>query len=94
MFAEAYKTDGDKPYFGKNWVGPKTVQQGEPTLVAVYKPTNGDGKRVEVYMTALPARFFTLNVGGYELATGSGQETLVVQLAQAFANGMLSVEEA
>jgi hypothetical protein len=94
----------DREMFGKFWVGPQTFPYGEEVLVARLPkdPEDGDGYPSEIYVTAMPARFFKLVVlpstnsineprFGFTLTTGSDDEMgkLVLEIAKAAAQGMI-----
>jgi len=81
---------------------PALFEHGRDYLVAELEkmPLDGDGRKVRVYETRLPARFYRIVAGpgvnsvgdpqaGFEFSTGSGCEELVVQLVDAIRSGML-----
>lgn len=88
-----------------SWCGPRKLRHATSTLIARYSPTvQDDGHEVEVYCTALPARFYEIRAKaridsmgythtGFTLATGSGQHELAAKIAEALANGMLARSE-
>lgn len=71
------------------------LQHGVPTIAASYSAQNSDGHDVEVLVTAMPARFYSIEVAprgdkpGYTITTGSGCADLVRQIAEAIADGMI-----
>ena len=75
------------------------LQQGVATIAASYSAQNSDGHDVEVFVTAMPARFYRVDVAprgdkpGYTITTGSGCADLVRQMAEAIADGMLGFEQ-
>lgn len=75
------------------------LQHGMPTIAASYSAQNSDGRDVEVFVTAMPARFYRIEVAprddkpGYSITTGSGCADLVRQIAEAIAGGMLGFEQ-
>jgi hypothetical protein len=83
------------PQCGENFPHAEWVQ------VANYEGTS-DGSDCTVFEQRLPARFFRLEVkklrpgtsiyDTFVLETGSGEEKLAAMMAEAFAEGMLSVE--
>ena len=88
--------------FGPNWCGPLQYKHQEEALIAVYEPENEDGHRVEVFCTALPARFYRLEVSsrvsykgdiipGFTVNTGSGMERQAADIARSLTEGMLAV---
>lgn len=96
-----------KPYddelqaFGGNWCGPAAYELHTETLVARYESgDHDDGQTVEVYCTAMPARFYTIlalpgvnsvgeSIDPWEFVTGSSQETLAANIARAASEGLL-----
>lgn len=97
MFDFLYEIRGDEVRaFGPHYIEPPgdRLQHGEATLIARYSPNDGsDGKTAEVYVVAMPARFYEVRVEGWpvKLTTGSGDDSreLVAQIAHAAACGML-----
>ncbi len=86
--------------FGAAWCGPSRYEHGEDVLIARYSG-DGDGQPVEVYVCAMPARFYRIRVlaavdyqgrakAPWELATGSGMAVLAGEMAAAIAGGMLA----
>jgi len=75
------------------------LQHGVPTIAASYTAQNSDGQDVEVFVAAMPARFYRIKVAprddkpGYTITTGSGCADLVSQMAEAIADGMLGLEQ-
>lgn len=93
------RTYADKAPFGARWIGPAQFEHGKVTQVAMYQAEEGgDGQSVKVHCTAMPARFYTLEVlpengkEGYTLTTGSGAGELAAKIAEAIASGMLGLE--
>lgn len=74
------------------------LQHGEATPAASYAAQNSDGHDVEVFVTAMPARFYRIEVAprgdkpGYAISTGSGCADLVAKMAAAIADGMIGFE--
>jgi len=104
LFRALYNTtDRDREPFGDHWCGPDRLTR-EGCLVALYEAEDGsDGQTVEVYCSALPARFHELWVKagkGYEgveqkpytLTTGSGMGRWAAMTAKAISEGMVSLE--
>jgi hypothetical protein len=102
IFARLYATnDRDRAAFGEAWCGPERLAYGEDTLVARYA-ADGDGRGVEVYCCAMPARFWTLRIlpspsepSGYDLTTGSDHRTAARAArmsARMIAEGMIAVQ--
>lgn len=95
----------DRRAFGERWCcGVDEFPHGQDVLVARYPKTHEDGQPVDVYVCALPARFYQLEVPasadsggqsrpGYRIETGSGNhcQVMVAMIAEALAGGMLSV---
>ena len=93
--------DEELTAFNRQWCGPDKYETHKETLVARYE-AQGDGQPVEIYCTAMPARFYTLKalagkdsvgepIAPFEFGTGSGIEMarLVAQMGKAIAAGML-----
>lgn len=92
----------DAAAFGDKWRGPSMCSHGTEHLCALYQGV-GDGQNVEVYISKLPATFYTINVLGghnsvdeyqapYSIGTGSGGRELaeyVNKTAEMIAGGML-----
>ncbi len=91
--------------FNRNWIGPAKYESHKETLVARYD-AEGDGQPVEIYCTAMPARFYTLKalagknsigklIAPFEFMTGSGGEAakLIAQMGKAIASGMLGFNQ-
>ncbi|MBN1321154.1 MAG: hypothetical protein JXA87_09975 [Thermoleophilia bacterium] len=105
MFEEAYnQRPHDRQPFGEHWVHDGGFPHGVETLVARYERTSGDGQTTEVFVTAMPARFYTIKVRESEttegralpawaLSTGSGRHDLAARIAEAIAAGMLGVAD-
>lgn len=89
------------------WCGPKRFPHGDKCLVARIpkRPEDGDGQPVDVYVCAMPARFYTVeaklaedSVGwqlhAWSLETGSGVEMaeLASRMALAISSGMLCLK--
>lgn len=93
--------DSELLAFGSNWRGPRQYELHREALVAVYRSADDDdGQTVEVYCTAMPARFYTIralaglnSVGDakepWEFRTGSSQAQLAADIAKAASEGML-----
>jgi hypothetical protein len=91
--------------FAGHWCGPKKFAHGREELIAVYKKhQGGNGQDVEVFCTAMSARFYRLHVKpstgsvdnarqAFGMSTGSGHQMgqLAARMAEAIADGMLSV---
>lgn len=83
--------------FGDAWRGPERMNNCEPTLVATYYAEPG-GQDVDVYCTAMPARFYELRVrpadakDGYSIQTGSGCTKWAAHTAKLIAAGMIAIE--
>lgn len=87
--------------FGEHWCGPKKYIPWEDVLVARFeKDKGGDGRSVDVFGCATPARFYTLKVKSgtnivgdpqhaFEVSTGSGAWKMAAEIASAIADGML-----
>jgi len=77
--------------FGDGWcLEDGTAVPKTPQLCACYE---GGECTVEVYRTAWPASFYTIQVVGGSpaaLTTGSGQHELAATVAKALADGMLA----
>lgn len=75
------------------------LQHGVPTIAASYTASNSDGRDVEVFVTAMPARFYRIDVAprgdkpGYTITTGSGCVNLARQMAETIADGMIGFEQ-
>lgn len=83
---------GDKDAFGAHWCGPAgSFQYGVDTLVARYPKTNTDGKEVLVFCCAMPARFYAVRFGDWELRTGSDCAQIAAAIAEEVARGMLDI---
>lgn len=87
--------------FGDHWcLAAETLTWGVWTLCAVYETDCGccdddpeaDAQRAEVWVCAMPARFYEVRRRGFKLNTGSARAQLAADIAQAFADGMLVVE--
>lgn len=74
------------------------LQHGVATIAASYTAQNSDGHDVDVFVTAMPARFYRIEVAprggkpGYAISTGSGCADLVAKMAAAIADGMIGFE--
>lgn len=96
--------DDDRRPFGDKWCGPDRLDYGKDYLCAVFeKYPGGDGQTCEVYISALPARFYKIkalaspnSVGEmhdeWALGTGSGAGRLAADIAKAIAEGMLQID--
>jgi len=90
-------SEEEKNIFKNNWCGPKQLQAWEPTLIAKY-PRQEDGQDVELFVTAAPARFYTLKalgVNSYTVETGSADDLdmLMHVLATQIANGTITFSQ-
>lgn len=107
LLAPAYLVRNEKAVFGDRWVFEGAAfEHGKETLIAQYpKPEPGDGQPVDVYCTAMPARFYRIaalasedSVGepkpAFSMSTGSGMEELSHAIAEAIESGMLSMNRA
>ena len=96
MFDELYGVrTSERTMFGQHWCGPDRFPHGEKVLVARYLAVpEGDGSSVDVYVEAMPARFYTVRAGGFELTFGSGQGELAAKVAKMLATGMLTIRRA
>ena len=81
------------------------LQYGQETLLKHFdkSPADGDGQPVDVFVTAMPAKFYTIkayaskNSGGdpvlpFTFGTGSGMEKLALAIAKAASEGMIGLE--
>lgn len=88
--------------FGANWCGPDRFEHAVETLAAQYpKDPGGDGQPADVFISAWPARFITIEARAsanscgdpkpaYRIQFGTGQERLAAEIAEAIATGMIS----
>lgn len=95
-FRALYDTKSDREDWGEFFCGPEQLENGKETLIAAFPRTGADGHDVEVYVDALPARFYSVRVlgGSIRFSTGSGHEMaeLARQVAQEIASGMVDLE--
>jgi hypothetical protein len=105
MFRDCYLPDDrDREIFGARYNPPKEFVHGEWYSVARFPKTSEDGHEVEIDECRWPSRFFRLRAlptfnsiqeskPGFTLSTGSGDDMgrLLVQVAEAIANGMLGL---
>lgn len=95
-FSFLYDTDASHAIksLGKLYRAPARIES-EWQLVATV-PKDGDGHTVRVYECRLPATFYKLEVGGFEVSTGSGREMgeLIGKLAIEIARGMVEIRRA
>lgn len=90
--------------FGKNWIGPNQINRSWTKVAHFPKEEGGDGQPVDIYLSALPARFTKLHAlkstnsigepyNEYFITTGSGSEVrdLIIELAKQIAEGMIGV---
>lgn len=105
VFARMYEPyQSELAAFGDAWcMKSTTLKHCEDVLVAFYqKERNGDGRSVEVYCCALPARFYTIKampsvdsageeLKPFEMSTGSGMARLAADIADAISKGMLGL---
>lgn len=99
-FDNAYDvTAHEREPFGAMWCGPLQLKHGVVTPVAVYHG-QGDGQTCTVFCTAMPARFYAIQVApgpnsvgtqqpGYRVETGSGMADAAALVACQIAAGML-----
>lgn len=85
-----YKTERDAALWGDNWCGPETLHHTERTLIATFDGEE-DGKAVEVFVTACPARFYTIACGDRRIDTGSGMDGFTHRCAEALASGAIEL---
>ena len=92
--------------FSEHYVGPPLawrIERATPTLIASYKRESCDGQDVDVYCTAMPARFYSLHVMAGErydgepkpackLNTGSGMAEWAAQTAKLISQGMVTID--
>ena len=94
-----YDTRLDAGAFGDQWCGLSRLPHRVSTLVACYPATSVDGASVKVLCTALPAKFYDLQVAAtdrhpaYTVSTGSGQTAWVAATAALIAAGMVSLSD-
>jgi len=84
------------------------LEHGKETLLQHFDkdPEDGDGQPVDVFVTAMPAKFYTIRAHGsknscgdevkpFTLATGSGDKMreLSILIAEAAAGGMIGIEQ-
>lgn len=102
-FDSLYKvTQREKNVWGDRWCGPDRYEHGVPTLIARFPKACEDGQAVQVFCSAYPAQFFTLEVAAsfdslgkmqpaYEIRTGSIRKDVVERIAYEIANGSFGV---
>lgn len=90
--------------FGKRWCGPGKYDLGKRTLIAEYaKNKNEEARHVKVFCTAMPARFYEIEVEegknsvkdlqkGYKISTSSGEAGIAAIIAEAISGGKLIFE--
>jgi len=97
-------THDERQLWGDKWTGVEKFRHAEETLIAVFPKTHPNGQDVEVYCSALPARFYKLKAlhgtdslgspkAGFVLATGSGtgMAELTKLMAEAISRNMLGL---
>lgn len=108
MFEDLYHVkDGESELWGDAWCGPKVFSREDKALIATLKADpNSDGRNVDVYVIASPARFYELHVGetvrhfdnkkkpAYIIKTGSSEAKLAKLMADKIADGSLDVSPA
>ena len=82
--------------WGSLWCGPEGLRHGEPTLIAKLVAESDDGYDVEVFCTAMPARFYRIDAISSDgkrrcLETGSGMAEYARATAFHLARGMLQI---
>lgn len=94
-----YGTLSEQVVFGAKFCGPAELEHGAKTLIARHPATNDDGARVDVFCTAMPARFYRLNVAAtatrpaYTVTTGSDvHASRISNITSMIADGMLGFE--
>jgi hypothetical protein len=102
-FAILYKGSRLQAILGDAYKGPEAFPHGGENLVAEFESEGEDGYHVQLYETAMPARFFTIKATrpaskyvkarSVKLGTGSDEEQLAVLIAKALSRGMLDVED-
>lgn len=101
IFPSSYKVTAieTNPFKGNSRLNyHDTLQHGVRTIAASYSAQYLDGRDVEVFVTAMPSRFYEIVVPaiegkpGYKVNTGSGCADLASKIAEAIADGMLGFE--
>lgn len=94
----------ERETFGDKFCGPEILPHMQGVKVAFYEvAAESGGQSCEVYCEAWPARFYTIKVlqgvdsfgqtmSAFSVGTGSGQQSLVVAMAEAISSGMLTFE--
>jgi len=83
--------------WGSLWCGPDVLPHGEPTLIARLPAEDEDGDDVEVFCTAMPARFYRVDSIRRDRPTprclemGSGMAEYARATAFHLARGMLQI---
>jgi len=96
MLKDQYKVSHHETReWGSLWCGPDELKHGEATLIARLVAESDDGYDVEVFCTAMPARFYAIHAirGGQRrvLETGSGMAEYARATAFHLARGMLRI---
>jgi hypothetical protein len=84
----------EREVWGPHWTGPRDLLYNREEHIASFKPSGESGQPVHVYVTAMPARFYTIRCGSATVKTGSDMDELARKIAGAMASGMLLVESA
>jgi len=81
--------------WGSLWCGPDELKHGEPTLIARLVAESEEGYDVEIFVSAMPARFYHIHaIRGDQrrvLETGSGMGEYAHATAFHLARGMLKI---
>ena len=95
-FASSYEIQAyEVQHWGQHYCGPhpgSKLPHGQEVLFARIEASSEDGRPVEVFCSAYPARFYTVRSGELVLRTGSDAAKLAFTVATAVAAGMLGVE--
>lgn len=88
----------ERSFWGDKYAGPTLpyrLPHGEWTFVALYEATHEDGDDAEVYVSAMPARFYRVKGKGIDVTTGSGGQMrdLIHRIATEISMGMLGATE-
>ena len=104
MFDALYDTKNMSDALNDNWCGPDKLPHAEEVRIAIFdKEDGGDGHKVELYCTAMPAKFFTIKAletrnsagelrQGFKLNTGSGCFEWSIKTAEMLTEGTLGVD--
>lgn len=103
LFPEAYASTRERVVLGDAFCGPDRFEYGVDTLIARLPkdPEDGDGHAVEIYVMAMPARFYEIRAlpgvnssdepqAGFTLSTGSGMLEWVKETAVHITQGMVA----